>query len=233
MKNKTLILIISFLSSLSSFDADSQVVKPVNDVQKRKQIESMELTRWDFAPDYYYYITKYHKDYSGARWHTEWKPWPVFSIRFDESKSNTKRCAPVRATASASELIVSKKTQLQLDSIKPIFMEETLRSADRNIDLAYELFREDFQELQTNITDNLKYSLQRSNGKLSKTVSALADQNNLICDKISYTHKSGPGYELENTKRELIYEEALQQMKELAIVTCRLALYTTNYYSKD
>lgn len=225
-------LTIAFLSAMS-LNAQSPSVTYNHDPQKYKQVDVIENGGWDFAPDWFYYSIPGYKKYSGASWHTEWKPWPVFKIKFNEAKSNVGRCAPTRTGAAFTENEILKKTKLQLDSITPIYQEELLRAADRNVDLAYQSFKDDFREMQESISSNLQFILERSKGKLNKTVTAYADANDLICERINYIHKTGMNVELENTKREIAYEEIRQDMKNLLKATNRLVFYAASHYEKE
>lgn len=223
-------LTIVLLSAMFS-NAQSPSVTYNHDSQKYKQVDVIENGNWDFAPDFYYYSL--HKNYSGASWNTKWTPFPSFSIKFNETKSSVGRCGPTRSLSAVTENEVLKKTRLQLDSITPIYQEELVRSADRNIDVAYTSFKGEFSDMQDAISSNLKFVLERSKGKLNKTVSAYADANDLICERINYIHKTGLNVELENTKREIAYEEIRQDMKNLLKATNQLVFYAASHYEKE
>ena len=221
--------LVSILGKTANAQAVSMTFN--HDPQKYKQVDVIENGGWNFAPDFYYYL--YHKKYSGASWHTEWKPWPVPKIKFNETKSDVGRVGPTRVSAALAESEVLKKAKMELDSINPIYKEEMLRAADRNIDLAYQTFKDDFREMQDAISYNLQFILERSKGKLNKAVSAYADVNDLLCARINYIHKTGLGIELENTKREIAYEEIRQDMTDLVKATNRLVYYVAVHYHKE
>ena len=221
------ILILSFLSlfaGLSPGTLTAQTVTPVSDSQKQKQLNSMENGGWDFAPDYYYYL--FHKNYSGAELY--WNPLP--HIRFKESNSNIKRSSVPRLAQVIEAIELYQKSQAQLDTIKPVYQEEMLRTAERNIDMMYSQYKEDFTDLQDNISKNLNYCLQKSNGRLCDMVDLIKNENDLVLEEIAYAHKEGVGYEMENTKRQILYEESLQKMKKIAGLTAQLVLYSKSYY---
>lgn len=218
------------MTVLFVIESNAQTITYNHDPQKYKQVDVIENGGWDFAPDLYYYT--WHKKYSGASWHSSWK-WPFFKIKFKETKSDVGRCGPTRSLAAITENDVLKKTKLELDSITPIYQEEMLRAADRNVDLAYQSFKDDFREMQESISSNLQFILERSKGKMNKAVTAYADVNDLLCERINYIHKTGLGIELENTKREIAYEEIRNDMQDLLKATNRLAYYTANHYEKE
>lgn len=230
MKNRIIITVLAFLGMSPLCYAQAPMI-PVHDPQLYKQIDVMESGGWDFAPDWYYYSL--HKKYSGASWNTKWTPFPKFSISFNEAKSDVKRCITPRTASMLREKDVLKKTTEELDSITPIMIEEMTRSLDRQVDLAYNTVKSEFNDLQAQISENLQFVLQRSKGKMDKVVARYVDANDLLCSRIEYIHRSGPEYELENTKREIAYEEARQDMKKLAKETYRLVFYTAANYDKE
>lgn len=61
-------------------------------------------------------------------------------------------------------------------------------------------------------------------------VDELSRQNNIICQNISYLHKTGIGYELENAKRQKGYIDAKKQMEELVSRTAHLVGMAQSYY---
>lgn len=200
-----------------------------HDDEKYKQIKSMETGEWGFAPDWYYYI--FHKKYSGA--YTKWK-WRGFKsgwfVFFDENKSNVKRVLPTREKATATQLLKQKEVEEERKHIEELQKEEIKRAADRNIDLVYSSYKDDFSRLNKTLLDGFTYILRQSKGKLSSNVTTLSRELNIINERISYIHKTGVGYELENAKRETSYIEAKQDLEKLVLRTQRLALYAKFYY---
>lgn len=226
-------LISSFMAlimGLSPGSVTAQTVAPTSDIQKQKQLNSIENGGWDFAPDYYYYL--FHKNYSGAElyWTTELGFIPVPHVRFKEPKSNVKRTSVPRLAQVLEALELYQKSQSELDTIKPVYQEEMLRTAERNVDMMYSQYKNDFNDLQTNISENLNYCLEKSNGKLYGMVDLIKRENDLVLEEIAYTHKEGIGYEMENTKRQILYEESLQKMKDIAGIAAQLVLYSKSYY---
>lgn len=199
------------------------------DKQKEKQWRSMELGEWNFAPDWYYYL--FHKRYSGGE--TYWK-WSGFKsglrVRFKESKSNVKRIMPVRVTSEETQRLKIKQVEEERIRQREVHDEEVARAADRNVDLVYGNFKDEFNRMQSSISEGLSYCLTKSNGKLAPQVSELQRQNDIIVDAIAYTHKQGIGYELENTKREKAYIEYKAQMEEIVSRVAHLVGMAQQYY---
>lgn len=199
------------------------------DKQKEKQWRSMELGEWNFAPDWYYYL--FHKRYSGGE--TYWK-WSGFKsglrVRFKESKSNVKRIMPVRVTSEETQRLKIKQVEEERIRQKEVHDEEVARAADRNVDLVYGNFKDEFNRMQSSISEGLTYCLTKSNGKLAPQVNELQRQNDIIVDAIAYTHKQGIGYELENTKREKAYIEYKAQMEEIVSRVAHLVGMAQQYY---
>ncbi len=219
---KYIIFFLSFMFCISSFGQE-------HDDEKYKQIKSMETGAWDFAPGWYYYM--FHKNYSGA--YKKWK-WRGFKsgwvVQFDENKSNVKRVLPTREKAAALQLIKQKEVEEERKRLEELQKEEIQRAADRNVDLVYSSYKDDFKSLNKTLLDGFSYILRQSKGKLSKNVTTLSREMNIINERIGYIHKTGIGYELENTKRETSYIEAKRDLEKLVLRTQRLALYSKFYY---
>lgn len=220
---------ILFLASIFFFSLKVSAQLPRHDKQKEHQIRSMEAGHWDFSPDWYYYFL--HKDYSGAG--TYWK-WAGFksrvAVRFKESKSNVKGVAARRLLQLEAEKSKAKVVEAERKKIKELNEEELKRFTDRNIDLMYNKYSDYFDELQESIKDGLDYCSSASKGKLQKAVDELLDRNEVITSNIAYLRKTGPGYELENVKREQGYSKAKTDMEELRKSVFNLARLCRAYY---
>lgn len=201
----------------------------IHDKQKELQWRSMETGPWDFAPDWYYYF--FHKGYSGA--YLKWK-WSGFKsgwrVKFKESKSKTRTIMPRRVAQEEEQRLKIKKVEEERAKIEELHDEEVIRAADRNVDLVYGSFKDDFNRMQTSINDGLSYCLTKSKGKLYPQVNELQRQNDILCQSIAYIHKQGVGYELENTKREKAYIEYKKQMEELVSRVAHLVGMAQQYY---
>lgn len=229
MKKILLSLLILF-STVPSFMSNAQTTAVVSDDQKRKQWNSMENGGWDFAPDWYYYTL--HKGYSGAEMYWTWTLGfiPTPHIRFKEDKSNQKRIYVPRIAQIPAVLDTKVKTQTELDSINPVWKEEMERAADRNIDGMYFQYEDDFKKMQVSISQCLSYSLEKSKGNLAEAVAILQEENESVMSDIAYIHKTGVGYELENTKRQTAYEEARERMRKLLKHSAELVYYAKCHY---
>ena len=180
--------------------------KIVHDKQKEKQWRSIETGPWDFAPDWYYYFL--HKKYSGAE--TYWKPRRVAAEEVDAEKI--------------------KKAEEERAKIKELHDEEVVRATDRNVDIVYSTFKDDFARMQGAISEGLAFCLTKSKGKMFPQVDELRRQNDIVCRNISYIHKQGIGNELENAKREKAYIEYKRQMEELVSRVAHLVGMAQQYY---
>ena len=207
---RKILLLIAVLAL--SLTVSAQVIQ--HDKDKEKQILSMEAAHWDFSPDWYYYFM--HKDYSGA--YLKWK-WSGFKsgwrVKFQETRSNVRTVAPRRLVQIEAQKAKAKVVEKEREQIKKLNDEEIARSVDRNVDLVYGKYAGYFSDLQKSISDGLSYCLTASGGKLKDAVNELLKRNEVITANISYLRKMGPGYELENVKREQGYAQAKTDMEAL------------------
>lgn len=218
------LLILSFLSIIP---ASAQRIS--RDKQKEKQWRSMETGPWSFEPDWYYFF--FHRDYSGAEKYWKWKGFKSgYRVRFKENKSNVKTIMPVRVTSEETQRQKIKKVEEERVKTKEVHDEEVARAADRNLDLVYGTFKDDFNRMQNSISEGLSYCLTKSKGKLAPQVIELRRQNDIIVESIAYTHKQGIGYELENTKREKAYIEYKARMEEIVSRVAHLVGMAQSYY---
>ncbi len=200
-----------------------------HDEQKEKQWRSMENGPWDFAPDWFYYFT--HNSYSGAESYWSWRGFKSgYHVRFNESDSNVKRIMPTRVISEETQRQKEKKVEEETAMIKELHDEEVARAADRNVDLVYSSFKDDFDRMQASIADGLLYCQQKSKGKLNYQVTQLSRKNEMICRNIEYIHRQGVGYELENAKRQKAYMEAKDDMGQLVSRVAHLVGMAQAYY---
>lgn len=203
--------------------------KIVHDKQKEKQWRSIETGPWDFAPDWYYYFL--HKKYSGAETYWKWSGFKSgYRVRFKEHKSNVKTVMPRRVAAEEVDTEKIKKAEEERAKIKEMHDEEVIRAADRNVDIVYSTFKDDFARMQGAISEGLAFCLTKSKGKMFPQVDELRRQNDIVCRNISYIHKQGVGNELENAKREKAYIEYKRQMEELVSRVAHLVGMAQQYY---
>lgn len=228
MKAKTTI-VAAVCTALSLFPVSSSAQKTTRDSEKEKQWKSMENGPWDFAPDWYYYFL--HNGYSGAEMYWKWAGFKSgFRVRFKESKADVKRIMPVRVTAEETQRQKAAKAEEERAHIEELYKEELLREADRNVDLSYAAYRDEFERMQSCISDGLLYCLKKSGGGLKRQVDELSRQNEVLCAGIAYIHKTGVGYGLENAKRQQAYEDAKREMGELVGRTARLCAVAATHY---
>lgn len=145
-------------------------------------------------------------------------------------RTHVKRIMPVRVTAEETQRQKIKKVESERKYIEELYKEELAREADRNVDLMYATYKDEFNRMQDCITDGLLYCMQKSDGKLRYQVDELSRQNEILCADIAYIHKTGVGYGLENAKRQKAYEEAKSRMAELVNRTAHLCAVAATHY---
>ena len=122
--------------------------KKVHDSQKEKQWRSMETGPWDFEPGWYYYFL--HKNYSGAETYWKWSGFKSgYRVRFKENKSNVKTIMPRRIAQEELQKEKVKKAEEERVKVKEMHDEEVVRAADRNVDLVYSSFKDDFNRMSS------------------------------------------------------------------------------------
>ncbi len=218
---------ILFMACLLASWSYAQTIQ--HDEQKEKQWRSMENGPWDFAPDWFYYL--FHKDYSGAETYWAWRGFKSgLHVRFKEENSNVKRIMPTRVISEETQRQKEEKVEEEMEMIKELHQEEVERAADRNVDLVYSSFKDDFNRMQESISEGLLYVAQKSKGKMNYQVTQLSRQNEMICRNIEYIHRQGIGYELENAKRQKAYMEAKSDMEKLVSRVTHLVGMAQAYY---
>jgi len=177
-------LLCLFCISVSGTVTVANAQSIVSDSEKQKQWKSMENGPRDFAPDWYYFFL--HKKYSGAEMYWKWD-WfnSGFRVRFKEPKSDVKRIMPVRVTAEETQRQKIKKVESERKYIEELYKEELAREADRNVDLMYATYKDEFNRMQDCITDGLLYCMQKSDGKLRYQVDELSRHRNKEVNKAS------------------------------------------------
>ena len=226
MKTKMMMLALLMFVPLAGF---AQYPEIQHDKQKEKQWRSMENGPWDFAPDWYYYL--FHKNYSGASLSWKWRGFhSSLGVDFDESDSNVKRIMPVRVIEEETQRQKVKKVNEEYEKIEELHKEEVERAADRNVDLIYTSFKDDFNRMQDRITEGLLFCMTKSGGKMKYQVNELSRENEIVCQNIEYIHKQGVGYELENAKRQQAYSDAKTKMEGIVSRVAHLVGMAQCYY---
>ena len=155
MRYRILLLCLLGMTVVSGLYAQ----RPTKDKEKARQWQSMENGPWDFAPDWYYFFL--HKKYSGAEMYWKWAGFQSgFRVRFKEHKSNVKRIMPTRVTAEETQRQKIKKVEEERQKMEELYQEELLREADRNVDLMFPSYKDEFNRMQDCITDGLLYCIR-------------------------------------------------------------------------
>lgn len=143
MRYRILLLCLLGMTVASGLHAQ----RPTKDKEKARQWQSMENGPWDFAPDWYYFLL--HKKYSGAEMYWKWAGFQSgFRVRFKEHKSNVKRIMPTRVTAEETQRQKIKKVEEERKKMEELYQEELLREADRNVDLMFPSYKDEFNRMQ-------------------------------------------------------------------------------------
>jgi len=200
-----------------------------HDEEKQYQWQSMENGAWGFSPGWYYYFL--HQKYSGAylKWH--WSGFKSgYRVHFDENRSNVKRIMPQRIIQEETQRLRDGNVEKERQKYEQMYKAEQELQIDRTIDLAYADYSEDFDHMQYQISECLQHCLTQSGGKLRDAVLRLRRENEMICEAVAYLHKTGPGYELENAKRQKGYELQKMQMRGLLRKAVKLVRIADTFY---
>ena len=198
----------------------------VHDEEKYLQWRSMETGPLEFAPKLYYWL--FHNNYAHHEWEWEWHGFKSgFFLHLKENKSDAKPLIPKRTLGATTDVWTKESTDSQEKDFKHQLEQETMAAADRRIDGAYLLFKDDFDNMQNKISAGLTYCLANSKGDANviAIVNSLSNQNRFITEQVSYVHKSGNGYELENAKREECYIKLKADMEKVTQSTIDLMRY--------
>ena len=199
----------------------------VYDEEKCLQWRSMETGPLGFEPKFYYWL--FHNNYAHHEWEWEWHGLfhSGFYLNLKPHKSDAKPVVPKRTLGATTDIWTKESTDAQEKNFKHQLEQETLAAADRRIDGAYLLFKDDFNNMQNKISAGLTYCLANSKGDANviSLVNSLSNQNKFITEQVNYVHKSGNGYELENAKREECYIKLKADMEKVTQSTIDLMRY--------
>ena len=201
-------------------------VAQVYDEEKRLQWRSMETGPLGFEPKFYYWL--FHNNYAHHEWEWEWHGFKSgLYLHLKPNKSDAKPLIPTRTLGATTDVWTKESTDSQEKNFKHQLEQETLAAADRRIDGAYLLFKDDFDNMQNKISAGLTYCLANSKGDANviSLVNSLSNQNKFITEQVNYVHKSGNGYELENAKREECYIKLKADMEKVTQSTIDLMRY--------
>lgn len=225
-----LFLALTVLSIAVPIDGMAQTVRVQRDKQKEKQLRSMEVGPWDFAPDWYYYFL--HRKYSGAKAVWQWHGLESgYHVEFHEDKSNVKRINPTRVASEEVQRMKVSEVEDERKKLEELCREDLANQADRMIDASYPIYKDEFNRMQDVISEGLLYCMQKSHGELSKIIDELTRRNDIVCSNVAYIRKTGVGYELSNAKRQAAYEDAKTEMSKIHDDTVKL-VYITQYFYK-
>ena len=157
----------------------------VHDEEKCLQWRSMETGPLEFAPKLYYYL--FHNSYAHHEWGWEWRGFhSKLGLHLKENKSDAKPLIPKRTLGATTDLWTEESTDSQEKDFKHQLEQETLAAADRRVDGAYLLFKDDFDNMQDKISAGLTYCLANSKGDANviSLVNSLSNQNRFITEQV-------------------------------------------------
>ena len=159
------ILILTMIGALLPMIGRAQV----HDEEKYLQWRSMETGPLEFAPKLYYWL--FHNNYAHHEWEWEWHGFKSgFFLHLKENKSDAKPLIPKRTLGATTDVWTKESTDSQEKDFKHQLEQETMAAADRRIDGAYLLFKDDFDNMQNKISAGLTYCLANSKGDANVTV---------------------------------------------------------------
>lgn len=209
------IIALMLLSVLAVESSYAQTITYKNYNERTAQFSSMENGKWWFYPKEYYYVV-HNNGYAGA-----YKT--GLNIKFKVTKSKVGQVGPARAEQIPLEKAAVYNLNAQIDSIQPLVIEESVREAERLVDIVYPEYKDEFQELGESISESLLYVIEKSNGRYAKFCKDYQLEYDAICSEIEYIHKQGPTSQIEPTKRQLAFEDARLRMNDLAEKCSNLA----------
>lgn len=222
MRRKNIQILTMSVLLLLPLVSDAQVY----DEEKRLQWRSMETGPLGFEPKDYYWV--FHNSYAHHELEWEWHGLKSgLYLHLKPDKSDAKPLLPKRTLGATTDELTRQSTESLEKDFKHQLEQETLAAADRRVDGAYLLFKDDFEEMQRKISAGLTYCLANSKGdrNVISLVNSLSNQNLFITEQVSYVHQSGSGYELENAKREECYIKLKSDMEKVTQSTIDLMRY--------
>jgi len=200
------VIVASISGLLSCNQLYAQKATAKNYKSNTEHIKSMYGVYWKFHPGVYFLIT--HKKYSGAHGN-------IFNPKFSVEKSTTGWISEPRLEAVAMEEFSAAHIQQEIDSVAPIAVEETVRTAERMIDVHYANYSSKFKRCFDNIDETLTKAILKGSNKYYDYIAQLQDERDLIKSEIDYIHEQGPEAQMEQAKRQLAYEEAEKRLEIL------------------
>ena len=147
----------------------------VHDEEKYLQWRSMETGPLGFEPKFYYWL--FHNSYAHHEWEWEWHGLfhSGFYLNLKPNKSDAKPLTPKRTLGATTDVWTKESTDAEEKNFKHQLEQETLAAADRRIDGAYLLFKDDFDNMQKKISAGaMPMSFLLSTVSLTRTALSLS-----------------------------------------------------------
>lgn len=229
--------IITLLAAIAThLCATAQI--PISDENLQDQLRSMETGPVGFSPQDYYMALHDNglgrDGYSVYHWHL-----PTFSHllgywELSESRSKAKPLVEYyRTPRIALELLNKVYSKEELEQTQEQLEIETEEALDRQVDLAYEKYRQRFSDMQESIGSKLQYCLRVSMGEMLDHVSRISSMNEALCEEIQYVHKDitdGVGYDMPLAQREKEYLRIQGSMESILKATNMLVKFAVLNY---
>lgn len=213
----------------------------ISDEDLQNQLRSMETGPVDFSPKDYYMA--FHDNglgrdsYSVYHW-TYPNPikYPLGKLELDLDRSKARPLVEYyRAPRAAFDVLNAEYSKKELEEINEQLETETADALERQFDLVYSKYKDEFSNLQVNIGKNLEFCLTTSQGMMSDHVTSLSNLNEWLCEQVEYVHRDltkGVGNEMTQAKREAEYIRLEKQMTQLEKASYRLARRAYLLYGK-
>lgn len=213
----------------------------ISDEDLQNQLRSMETGPVEFSPKEYYMA--FHDNglgrdsYSVYHWEFPTFKYPLGRFVLSTDRSKAKPLVEYyRTPRIAIEIMNGTFAKEEMDQIEEQLQNETEEAVDRQVDLAYIKYKDNFNAMQNSISQNLQYCLTASNGEMLDHVTRISAMNERLCDQISYVHKDitdGIGNDMPLADREKEYMQIQDSMERVQRVSKLLVKYAImNYDNK-
>lgn len=231
-------LALSFIIAVFPCFSLAQIV--ISDEDLQNQLRSMETGPVEFSPKEYYMA--FHDNglgrdsYSVYHWELPTLKYPLGRFVLSTDRSKAKPLVEYyRSPRIALEALNAAYAKEEMNQINEQLQNETEEAIDRQVDLAYPKYKDNFNAMQDNISKNLQYCLTVSKGEMLDHVTRISAMNERLCDQISYVHKditNGIGNDMPLADREKEYIQIQDNMERVQRVSKLLVKYAVLNYDK-
>lgn len=225
--------------ALAHLYAQAQV--SISDENLQDQLRSMETGPVNFSPKDYYMAVHDNglgrDGYSVYHWHL---PTLKHLLGYWELSVERSKAKPLiqfyRTPRIGLEILNKGYAKTEMEQTEEQLEIETKEAIDRQVDLAYDKYKDIFNESVERINGKLQYCLRVSSGEMLDHVSSISSMSSRLCDEISYVHKDisdGVGNDMTLADREKEYMRIEKSFDDIEKVTNILVKHAVmNYDSK-